>query len=1091
MLQLGALFPEDSQAVVDAETILDNERVKVSYRSKEQEGKIVWTLYYERKAVHESATKLKLQMEETADMVSTNWEHEHEWWIEKDFSYETKRHVTIETSLDKPQLLITLQVDEQSDSEKLDRDVLLSQEEGPYTLEHLQAEPAHPQQEIPLREMMTTAFANEAQGKDLILSDKTIANKVEVDVASQQGRSEYQPNIVHKPNKENNSLHDLTFAYAARTSSQTYKEFVNGSGSVVLAYDRGGNSNPYVNQISNHPNGSILQYRTISGKTENEEITLTYDHVGAYETLSSTEQEPEYVSIGAKITLTNIVIGPSPSWVGWKAEYSNRPWMEFSTNLFSGVVYGFINKFDIQFEFFEADDPSTVVNLVSSSAGTLTFASLNGYGNSQVIYKSGGTQTRNSHEFAGSLEGKTGVLGEWTTLAKHSGNFDYDKDVYYSNVENTFTDYLGGATFYRAAVTFPLEGTAHRFKFGSTYGRAWNSFASSSVRAIQHKNPTKTVQPIKQYQAGDTWENPTGENSGFAERFYNDLDRYEDGIGTWDLPEEYRAAGHDAEDPASLAPGVPEKADRYVSTGQDYYYYINQETINVVSGSVMVPETFMIEDQLPEGIELGTQWPIDAVKLFNLDGNEIPNAFEQVNLNSNKLTLEIAQEAMDTINTLSGKPEYRGKAFTVQIRVKVTNTTDDRIPDLMENQAMTKAIYYDETIKEANSNRVHTRVKAVTVDFQLDKRITGTTVALAEAGFALFDKQTGGNKRYGDFVSNSEGIIRFTDIEPGSYWLREVQVPEGFIPMNPVQIHIDEAGNVDGLDQKTVFNTLKNVNLVLNKQDRAQKKPLAGAVFVLKDTDGQTVHTFSEKLSEPGRHTLEDVKPGRYTLEEQKAPKGYQLLGELGVLTLSVDGKITFQKTGDPQAEELQTTINEETIEVVLPDALNEVRPFELSIFKKAAEDGRPLAGAEFALYEKDPADETAKVVATAKTESAGIGKFMQDGKGFSLGVDRTYFVKETKAPDAHVLLKGVFKVVVSATGEVAISYEGTDLSTDRVQVDLTESGDNQIQFIVENTSKTPLPKTGGEGRMAVVLFGTLSALAAAWYLVRVKREVV
>ena len=51
-------------------------------------------------------------------------------------------------------------------------------------------------------------------------------------------------------------------------------------------------------------------------------------------------------------------------------------------------------------------------------------------------------------------------------------------------------------------------------------------------------------------------------------------------------------------------------------------------------------------------------------------------------------------------------------------------------------------------------------------------------------------------------------------------------------------------------------------------------KPLAGATFVVKDSAGKTVATWTSTTSS---HVIKNLPNGTYTLQETKAPAGYIL----------------------------------------------------------------------------------------------------------------------------------------------------------------------------------------------------------------------
>lgn len=378
-----------------------------------------------------------------------------------------------------------------------------------------------------------------------------------------------------------------------------------------------------------------------------------------------------------------------------------------------------------------------------------------------------------------------------------------------------------------------------------------------------------------------------------------------------------------------------------------------------------------------------------------------------------------------------------------------------------------------------NSNRENhyyavpsVKVLPTKFDFELTKKVTGTEAILEGAGFKLFTQRTGGSAVSDEVFSDENGIVSFTDVEPGTYWLRETSTPEGFRTMAPIEITIDSEGDVTTADEEVIediFNDLKEIKLILNKKASDRETSLEGAEFVLKDKLGTVIeYTFRE--SDIGEHILTGVAPGEYKLFETVAPDGYKILGEIGTLIISDTGEITFvQKDSTVEVDVDKTG---DYIEVILPDVVNELKPFDLSILKKSSVNGALLKDAEFSLYDEESSLEDP--LATATTDEDGIGLFIKEGtddETFPLASNSIYYIKETQAPDGFILLDGIFTVKVAEDGSVTVSYGTTNLAKDAVTVDLVADEDNNtIQFTAENRPKGQLPSTGGPGRKSSMI---------------------
>ena len=128
-----------------------------------------------------------------------------------------------------------------------------------------------------------------------------------------------------------------------------------------------------------------------------------------------------------------------------------------------------------------------------------------------------------------------------------------------------------------------------------------------------------------------------------------------------------------------------------------------------------------------------------------------------------------------------------------------------------------------------------------------------------------------------------------TGLNPGeTYTIHEAETPDGVKPAEDVKVTITEDGKITGVkldeDGNIVIQTGRKddaaeedvkVSFKISKVDE-QGNPLAGAEFVLKDSNGKTVAEWkSEKTAKDISSVL---SPGKtYVLEETKAPDGYEI----------------------------------------------------------------------------------------------------------------------------------------------------------------------------------------------------------------------
>lgn len=758
--------------------------------------------------------------------------------------------------------------------------------------------------------------------------------------------------------------------------------------------------------------------------------------------------------IGAKLTISNLRIGGGPTWLNGNNIYL---WVEFSNNLYSGVVYCYVQGFDMDVEFFEKGNESKLITFGNEGDNSVfTFASLNGYGNGSLNPTP--TKNINRHEFAGLRNNGDGQLVKGSLLKKHSdGKYFAD-----NSTDGHFTDKLASKNFNLAAVSFPLKGTKHEFTMGTTYGRAWNTFASSQVKKVQQKSPTKTVQPLQQYKDGDLWSNPTGEESGFNQRYWNDLDSYDrDGNLLWEFPEAYRQEGHNVEK-GNLAVGVPKKENRFVEPGKEHYYFINQETINVYTESILMPESYVISDVLPEGVTIAGDVQ-EALTLYNLDGSKLSLESSNISYDAQKrkLVVRISSDVATQIHQKGALSEYGGKDFSLRLKVNVVQKDSGNSKSTMTNSAKVTFVYADgTTLEEKETNHVQTRLKEPTIDVELNKT-DNSGAALAGAEFGLFVTEESEKAKYATSTTAQNGKLKFKDVLPGSYWLKETKTPAGFKTMTPIKVTINANGIIIGKDitNNQIKNELKPIEISVEKVNQ-KGEFLTGAKFQLKKKDSQEVFNFSENPAKLGVYILAECQPGTYELIETQAPAGFEKIqGTIGTLKITSSGEITYSLAN--------TVVNKEgnTIKIALPKIVNQMKKFDLNIIKKDAVTTELLDGVEFTLFDSTGKQKIGESQKTTKGEVNFQG-LLEPGK--------TYHLRETTALASYLKLQHDFIIAVAVDGTVKVTHNNNDYEFTAIKEAVGEVN-NTLTFTVFNHPRTPLPKTGGTGRYQ---FSLLSIIA-------------
>lgn len=907
----------------------------------------------------------------------------------------------------------------------------------------------------------------------LIISDKAMntASSMEVSVTG-------KPATTTKIEYGEKPLEDYSGGLN-NLQNNIYKFYLEGSGKVGVLFDK--------YSLANRDDTPDIDWDYNEHALDGATVSVKYPFVGYLN-----DEQGNLNEIGAIVTVSDIVIprsvtGRYGDWWLKDGSTAANPGIDFSTNLFSGIYLSGIYSVKINFQFVDKKTGS-VIDFSNAQNPFITFSSLNGYGTNSL-----------NGEFVGSdsVPGKT--IGSESLINKTTVSPIQINNSQLVPAENVYTstngdgrdyDNLGNPGFNKLAVTFPLQGASNTFNMGTgggaTYG-GWFTFASSAIVPVKQSSPAKTVQPINQYKENDTWDKPTGTESGFEQRFWNDLDRYNDGGGTWDLLEQYRVQGHDAETPSELLPGIPEKADRYVQTDQEYFYFINQPTINLVSQGLVLPKGYEITDTLPAGVEY------EDFTVYDQSGEPIPNSNFEFNRDGQKLTFTANSNAVDKINELSKDKNYYGKDFSIRIKVKVTNTVNDNISDLMENEASSK-FAYDNVSYDATSNKVHTKIKApLKISFT---KVDDFGENLAGAEFGLYaSPYTEGDEPLQTATSGTDGKVNFPDeIASGTYVIHEISAPGVFTGSEDITIVVNSDGSItwpEGYDSTNpqVVNS-KGYNLTLTKNNQyglamkdvefTLKEEGSSDILATVTTDAQGQLIISGGLLQKGK---------TYTLEET-TPDGY-VTGNIWTIIISEDGKTaTIQKNSEASINLVVNTDvkNDEYYEITGGDKgtlENTLKPFDVTLTKVDKVTGNPLGNAIFEIRDKNNFGTDDDSTYIGEGTSGVDGKITFKVKGtenaYELEAGKTYYVKEKTPPDGYELLEKVFEIVIEKDGTVKVD------GTKQENVLIGGNEHNHIDLgTVDNQPKNHLPETGGNGTRNFLIAGWISIIFAGISLIYV-----
>ena len=328
------------------------------------------------------------------------------------------------------------------------------------------------------------------------------------------------------------------------------------------------------------------------------------------------------------------------------------------------------------------------------------------------------------------------------------------------------------------------------------------------------------------------------------------------------------------------------------------------------------------------------------------------------------------------------------------------------------------------TITEANMTapleiKVENLLRRTAVGFiKVDKN--NKELRLADAEFTLYrmngEKQ---GKVVATGVTNSNGLVTFTELTMGSYRAKETKAPKGYKLWNaPIDFTVDEYGKVsvgstelkpEGLVYTAMItNTAEEKEITLKKVSDTGEA-LTGATFRLSGEKSYILTTGSDgtaKISLPY---------GDYILEEVIAPDGYVLSSEKQALNLSDSG----------------LKLNGKAVSGFTVTLKNQPVTFALTLHKRDASTGKALSGATFRITGNS-------YTKTVTADALGNTETIKLRPG-------TYGITETATPSGYIRPLGGWTLTVERDGDMSVSGNGAYISLG-----------NTVVLTVDNISNQP-----------------------------------
>ena len=300
---------------------------------------------------------------------------------------------------------------------------------------------------------------------------------------------------------------------------------------------------------------------------------------------------------------------------------------------------------------------------------------------------------------------------------------------------------------------------------------------------------------------------------------------------------------------------------------------------------------------------------------------------------------------------------------------------------------------------------------------------------LSGAVFVIYKEGTGGteeylkrdhtyvktnyNNVYDDldyrYTTNGEGKIELSDLEPGTYYAREVVAPSGYQKIDdPIKL-----GTKTETGQEPIEKTINNKPIFENpggdlkviKQDMDTGERLAGVTIRVTGPDGYDQTTITNAS---GEAYFGDLKPGNYLVEELSNPMyGY---------TVMVNQLVTVNGVEEPPEGEEATEVQPEQVVVEL---YNPKQTGNLRIRKIDPDSGRALEGVSFKVRLSN-GNYLVAIDNNGNSQTRVVGSVLLSDMGETNDESSaTEFVTDSRGyTEIHNILVGNYQVIETSIGD-------------------------------------------------------------------------
>ncbi|MGM9931044.1 SpaA isopeptide-forming pilin-related protein, partial [Pradoshia sp.] len=447
---------------------------------------------------------------------------------------------------------------------------------------------------------------------------------------------------------------------------------------------------------------------------------------------------------------------------------------------------------------------------------------------------------------------------------------------------------------------------------------------------------------------------------------------------------------------------------------------------------------YVKEIKAPMGYQLSSEIREVTVDKKVVDAGTFDNEYDSIIIEEPKGSIQFTKVEKGTDKQLEGATFrlYMDKECTKEADHADVQSSEDGIVTFKE---LSYGTYYVKEIAAPEGYQLSTEIREVIVDkddtevdagtfenelifedpkgsIQFTKVEKGTDKKLEGATFRLYmDKECTKEAGHADVQSDKDGIVSFTDLSYGTYYVKEVTAPKGYELSTEIrEVTVDkEVVHAGTFDNELIIVEEPKGSIQFTKVEKGTNKKLEGAIFRLymdKECTKEADHADVQS-DKDGMVSFTELSYGTYYVKEVAAPEGYQLSTEVREVT--VDKEVVDAGTFD-----------NELIIVEEPKGSIQFTKIEKGT-------GKQLEGATFRLYmDKECTKEAGH--ADVKSNEDGIVSFTDLPYG-------TYYVKEVAAPEGYQLSTEV--------REVTVDKEVVDAGTFENELIIIEEPKGSIQF--------------------------------------------